>query len=66
MRTICCMCQRLKIDNAWVFDNPEPHGRLSHGFCPDCYQAVIVRLGDKQMQIRSLEKTSGQVKLDAL
>lgn len=45
LRIICAWCGRAKVDGQWV-DGPAedpPVGTVSHGMCPDCYEAVMER-----------------------
>lgn len=41
MRTICCVCHRTKGSNGWKKQKAAGEIRISHGYCPDCYQQVI-------------------------
>ncbi len=44
MRTICCVCQKVKIKNDWQASMSEcivSPTRLSHGFCPECYEKTL-------------------------
>lgn len=51
MRTICCKCLRVKVDDQWLSDYPVDHFRLSHGFCPECYQIALKQLLERQRQV---------------
>ena len=44
MRTVCCVCQKVKRGGVWVKQPVATEGRLSHGFCPDCYEETLVRI----------------------
>jgi len=42
MRTICCQCQRLKEEGGgWVRVAGLLADRLSHGYCPECYDKAM-------------------------
>ncbi|MGV1097781.1 hypothetical protein ACUUL3_00010 [Thiovibrio sp. JS02] len=44
MRTICCMCQKVKHKGDWLEEAVEDQVRLSHGFCPECYEKTMARV----------------------
>jgi len=41
MRTICCVCQRVKGEDGWVLVAGLVASRLSHGYCPECYEKAM-------------------------
>lgn len=41
MRTICCVCQRVKGEDGWVRVAGMIASRLSHGYCPECYEKAM-------------------------
>lgn len=47
MRTVCCVCQRLKGEKGWVRVAGVIASRLSHGYCPECYQKAMDTLRDQ-------------------
>jgi hypothetical protein len=58
MRTICCKCLRVKVDDQWLSDYPVDHLRLSHGFCPKCYQIALKQLLERQRKVPATETAS--------
>lgn len=45
MRTICCMCQRVKHQDDWLEAALKGQEPLSHGFCPECYEKTMHWVG---------------------
>ena len=37
MRTVCCVCLRVKCKEEWREQMVEPETRVSHGYCPECF-----------------------------
>jgi hypothetical protein len=46
MTRICCRCARVEQGGRWLVKRPARVGRepLTHGYCPDCYQAMLVEI----------------------
>ena len=45
MLTVCCSCNRVKEQEAWVVNYRDPTGDpVSHGYCPDCYVEIMDEL----------------------
>ncbi|MEW6499925.1 MAG: hypothetical protein ACOY8P_08080 [Thermodesulfobacteriota bacterium] len=44
MRTVCCVCQRVKGEHGWVRVAGLIVSRLSHGYCPECYEEALAAL----------------------
>ncbi|MEW6594660.1 MAG: hypothetical protein AB1413_07305 [Thermodesulfobacteriota bacterium] len=45
MTTVCCVCHRTKSGKKWVKKRTtQDAGRMSHGYCPECYAATMERL----------------------
>ncbi len=47
MRTVCCVCHRVKGEDGWVRVAGMIAGRLSHGYCPECYEKAMHVLEDQ-------------------
>jgi hypothetical protein len=45
IETICCVCQRKKGENGWEKGMIKPFADLSHGYCPECYQKIMIDYG---------------------
>jgi hypothetical protein len=41
MKTICCVCQKTKSQSGWVKQRLDCKSKMSHGYCPDCYQLTM-------------------------
>ncbi|MBI1318659.1 MAG: hypothetical protein GC168_06890 [Candidatus Hydrogenedens sp.] len=42
MKVQCCCCKKTRTDqNRWVEEQPEPADRVSHTYCPKCYEREI-------------------------
>lgn len=52
MRTICCLCKRVKGENGWVQVDGLVASRLSHGYCPECYEAAMRMFREKLCPLR--------------
>ena len=45
MLTVCCSCNRVKEQEAWVVNYRDPtDDPVSHGYCPDCYVEIMDEL----------------------
>ncbi len=45
MLTVCCSCNRVKEQEAWVINYRDPsNDPVSHGYCPDCYVEIMDEL----------------------
>ncbi len=45
MLTVCCSCNRVKEQEAWVINYRDPSDDpVSHGYCPDCYTEIMDEL----------------------
>lgn len=45
MLTVCCSCNRVKEQEAWVMNYRDPsNDPVSHGYCPDCYTEIMDEL----------------------
>ena len=46
MTKICCRCARVEQGGRWLVKRPAPVDRepLTHGYCPDCYHAMLVEI----------------------
>jgi len=45
MLTVCCSCNRVKEQEAWVVNYRDETGDpVSHGYCPDCYGEIMDEL----------------------
>lgn len=53
MRTICCVCQRVKEEHGWVRIAGLVASRLSHGYCPECYAKAMDAMRDQLALPRS-------------
>lgn len=38
MQTVCCVCQKTKSQAGWIQKQAGKEGRVSHGYCPDCFR----------------------------
>lgn len=44
MTTVCCVCHRTKSGKSWMKKRKtKGEERVSHGYCPECYQATMER-----------------------
>ena len=45
MKTVCCLCRRLKKDEQTWITAPEiaPGEPVSHGYCPDCFRLMVAK-----------------------
>ncbi|MCX5865045.1 MAG: hypothetical protein NTW42_08255 [Deltaproteobacteria bacterium] len=43
MRTICCVCRRVKSKGDWLEEMIESEVRVSHGFCPECFDKTMAQ-----------------------
>lgn len=41
MRTVCCVCRRVKCNGEWFEEMVEAEVRVSHGFCPACFDKTM-------------------------
>lgn len=46
MQTMCCVCQKTKSQAGWIQGRAEKKGRVSHGYCPDCFHRIMERAQD--------------------
>jgi hypothetical protein len=44
MELICCVCGKLKRQDAWVRAQPREGEPLSHGYCLECAEAFLREL----------------------
>ncbi|MBU0675311.1 MAG: hypothetical protein KJ950_11760 [Proteobacteria bacterium] len=44
MEYICCHCKRKKSNSGWVKQKADPAQRHSHGYCPECFQAMMEKI----------------------
>ena len=61
MTTVCCVCHRTKSGKGWIKRRQaKDEERLSHGYCPTCYQATMARfqLDRLEQGIRVVEQTA--------
>lgn len=38
MQTVCCVCHKTKSQRGWIQKQAVKKGRISHGYCPECYR----------------------------
>ena len=43
MRTVCCVCRRVKCKGDWLEQMVEAEVRVSHGFCPECFDKTMAQ-----------------------
>jgi len=43
MQTVCCVCQKTKSQSGWIQKQASKEGRVSHGYCPDCFHSTMER-----------------------
>jgi hypothetical protein len=41
---MCCVCQRIEEKRAWRYVPIKENEQLTHGYCPECFQAVMLEL----------------------
>lgn len=41
MITICCMCKKVITQCGWTRQSASSEHKVSHGYCPDCYQNMM-------------------------
>jgi hypothetical protein len=44
MQVICCVCLKTKKQKGWAKQAARSGVRLSHGYCPQCYQQMMERV----------------------
>jgi len=44
MRTVCCVCYKVKCEDGWVKQRKTRSDKYSHGYCPDCYRETMQRI----------------------
>ena len=56
MTTVCCVCNKTKGVKGWIKRRkPSNEGRLSHGYCPDCYQQSMETMQLNFLRRRTLQ-----------
>lgn len=51
MTTVCCVCHRTKGKRGWLKKQmSEGNSLMSHGYCPECYQATMDRIQLEQLE----------------
>jgi len=43
MRTVCCVCRRVKCKGDWLEEMIASEIRVSHGFCPECFDKTMAQ-----------------------
>lgn len=43
MRTVCCVCRKVKCKGDWLEQMLESEVRVSHGFCPECFDKTMAQ-----------------------
>jgi hypothetical protein len=41
MQIVCCVCQKTKSQAGWIQGQASKEGRVSHGYCPDCFHRTM-------------------------
>lgn len=41
MITICCMCKKVISQCGWARQSASKEIKVSHGYCPECYQNMM-------------------------
>ena len=41
MKTVCCVCHRVKTNEGWVLKGLKSAADVSHGYCPDCFHVTV-------------------------
>lgn len=44
MQMVCCLCKRTKDEDGWVEKIVSYSKKLSHGYCPECFQKTMTQL----------------------
>ena len=44
VKTICCVCHKTKDLNGWIDQFISQYKKLSHGYCPECYEETIKKI----------------------
>ena len=44
MQTVCCLCKRTKDDDRWVEKIVSYTKKMSHGYCPECFQKTMTKI----------------------
>lgn len=45
MKTVCCVCEKIKNGNSWIKSKRYHNKVLTHGYCPECFQEVLNEWG---------------------
>jgi hypothetical protein len=57
MKLVCCACRRHNKNGEWVQLHELEEHRLSHGYCPSCYEKII-----KRAELIALHSSSGRIR----
>jgi len=60
MRTVCCVCRRVKCKGDWLEQMVEAEVRVSHGFCPECFDKTMT-----QFSLAWSTRTEGTIRVEA-
>jgi len=61
MRTVCCVCRRVKCKGDWLEQMVEAEVRVSHGFCPECFDKTMI-----QFSLAWSNRTDGTARAEAI
>ena len=66
MTKICCVCKRVERGDHWKNDYVfAPAERVTHGYCPLCFDVVLAEFADTMNQSESQGETCGLEPLGA-
>ena len=62
MTTVCCVCRRIRGEQGWLERRrSQDEGRLSHGYCPECYRQAMAMLRLDQGQYPAVQEVNSLV-----
>jgi hypothetical protein len=60
MEKVCCRCKKNKEGDRWVSPKIRQQQIVSYGYCPSCYQEIMVRI-EKAYEFRCQRLAIGGV-----
>jgi hypothetical protein len=52
---VCCLCKRTKDEDRWVEKIVAYSKKMSHGYCPECFQKTMTQIRNNTPQAESLQ-----------
>jgi len=61
LNTICCVCLKTKAGKGWENAPLSCHEKVSHGYCPECFQKTMQQFGiDPEPEFSSYLRAKGK------